>query len=60
MKSLITFTGTAELDMDSPLFPPECVTYEQMLAYWLKGANDEPRVAMECIDVKFTVTGELK
>lgn len=59
MKAIITFTATAELDMNSPLFPPGCDTDEKKLVYWLEGANEEPFYALQCVGAELKVGGFL-
>lgn len=59
MQAEITITGKATLNLDSASFPPD-MTAEQRLAYWLEGANADPLLAIQCLDVKYEIVGEVK
>ena len=58
--SIIYFSGRAELNLDSELFPPELTTPKEKLNYWVKGAEKDPLMAMECVDIDWIISGKVK
>lgn len=58
MQAEITITGKATLNLDGASFPHD-MTAEQRLAYWLEGANSDPLLAIQCLEIKYEIKGEL-
>jgi hypothetical protein len=58
-KAIITFTLTTELDLDSPL-REQGMSDRDYLIGWLFAANQEPELAMHCLDFEISVDGKLK